>query len=84
MSLLIIVVFVLGYVAIATEHTIKIDKAASALITGMLCWAIYVFSLDHSLGHDLQHIIEHGIEGVGYSGGLIHHLYDIASILFFL
>jgi len=28
MSILIIVVFVLGYIAIALEHNIKIDKAA--------------------------------------------------------
>jgi glucan phosphoethanolaminetransferase (alkaline phosphatase superfamily) len=43
MSILILVVFVLGYIFIATEHSIKIDKAASALITGMVCWAISVF-----------------------------------------
>jgi Na+/H+ antiporter NhaD/arsenite permease-like protein len=84
MSILIIVVFVLGYIAIATEHSIKVDKAASALITGMLCWAIYVFSLNGVEGHDLQYIIEHGFPDKGYSGGLIHHLFDIGSILFFL
>ena len=60
MAILILIVFVLGYVAIALEHNIKIDKAAAALVTGMLCWALYVFSLD-AHGHDLQHIIEHGV-----------------------
>ncbi|MBO6516299.1 MAG: sodium:proton antiporter NhaD [Bacteroidia bacterium] len=80
MYIFIVVVFVLGYIAIALEHNIKIDKAASALITGMVCWALYVFSIDGS-GHEIQHIIEHGHGG---SGGLIHHLYDIGSILFFL
>ncbi|HBN04088.1 MAG TPA: sodium:proton antiporter, partial [Bacteroidetes bacterium] len=79
MSLLIIVVFVLGYAAIAFEHPLKIDKAASALITGMLCWTIYVISLNG--GHDAVHIIEHGADG---HGGLYHHLFDIANILFFL
>ena len=83
MLILIIVVFVLGYTAIALEHPLKVDKAASALITGMLCWAIYVFSIGDS-GHDIVHTIEHGVEGLSYSSGLIHHLYDIASILFFL
>ncbi|MFT4521861.1 MAG: Na+/H+ antiporter NhaD/arsenite permease-like protein [Bacteroidia bacterium] len=83
MTALIIVVFVLGYLAIATEHTIKIDKAASALITGMLCWAIYVFTLEGD-GHQIQHIIEHGREGFSFSGGLVHHIFDIGSILFFL
>jgi len=36
MAILILIVFVLGYVAIALEHNIKIDKAAAALVTGML------------------------------------------------
>ncbi len=37
-----IVIFVLGYAAIALEHTIRIDKAATALLTGVLCWTVYV------------------------------------------
>ena len=82
MSIFIIVVFVLGYLAIALEHNIKIDKAASALVTGMVCWAIYVFSMDGT-GHEIQHIIEHGVDGISYRSGLVHHLFDIGSILFF-
>lgn len=42
MYILMVVIFVLGYAAIAMEHTIRIDKAASALITGVLCWTVYV------------------------------------------
>ena len=79
MATLIIIIFILGYVCIALEHPLKIDKAASALVTGMLCWTIYVFSLDG--GHDIIHTIEHGLNG---SGGLYHHMFDIANILFFL
>ena len=37
-----LVIFVLGYTAIALEHNIRIDKAASALVTGVLCWTVYV------------------------------------------
>jgi len=66
---LMIIVFVLGYMAIALEHSIKVDKAASALIIGGLGWALYTFS-----GVDAHHINEH----------LSHHLVDIAEILFFL
>jgi Na+/H+ antiporter NhaD/arsenite permease-like protein len=83
MSILIVAVFILGYLAIALEHNIKIDKAASALITGMVCWALYVFTLDGH-GHEITHIIEHGVEGISYRNGLVHHLFDIGSILFFL
>ncbi len=64
-----IVVFVLGYLAIALEHSIKVDKAASALIIGALGWSLFAFS-----GVDPHHITEE----------LQHHLVDIAEILFFL
>lgn len=37
-----VVVFVLGYMAIALEHPLKVDKAASALIIGSLTWTIYI------------------------------------------
>ena len=83
MAIAIIVVFVLGYAAIALEHPIKIDKAASALITGVGCWALYVFSIEGG-GHEILHAIEHGAASLTYRNGLVHHLYDIAGILFFL
>ena len=67
--ILMLVVFVLGYLAIALEHPLKVDKAASALIIGALGWALYAFS-----GVDFHHIGEH----------LSHHVVDIAEILFFL
>jgi Na+/H+ antiporter NhaD/arsenite permease-like protein len=66
---LMIIVFVLGYMAIALEHSVKVDKAASALLIGGICWALYAFS-----GVDAHHMNEH----------LSHHLVDIAEILFFL
>lgn len=39
---LMLVVFILGYVAIALEHSIKIDKAATAIILGVLVWAVFI------------------------------------------
>jgi len=44
MEFLIITVFVIGYLAIAFEHPIKINKTASALLTGVLCWTLFVLS----------------------------------------
>jgi Na+/H+ antiporter NhaD/arsenite permease-like protein len=38
---LMIVIFILGYTAIALEHPLKIDKAASALLTGTILWGLY-------------------------------------------
>ncbi|MBP8849694.1 MAG: sodium:proton antiporter NhaD [Breznakibacter sp.] len=69
MTLLIILIFVLGYIAIATEHSIKINKAASALITGVLTWSVYIL-----LSPD-KHLV---------SEQLAHHFGEFAGILFFL
>ena len=40
-----IVVFVLGYMAIALEHPLKVDKAASALLIGGITWALLAFGI---------------------------------------
>lgn len=44
MEFLLISIFILGYLAIALEHTIKIDKASSALILGVSLWTIVIMS----------------------------------------
>jgi Na+/H+ antiporter NhaD/arsenite permease-like protein len=44
MELLIILVFVVGYLAIAFEHPIKVNKTASAILTGVICWTLFVLS----------------------------------------
>lgn len=40
--IIIITIFVLGYAAIVFEHPLKINKTASALVTGILTWAVFV------------------------------------------
>jgi len=40
----IIILFVLGYLAIALEHQIHINKAALAILTGVLCWTLYALN----------------------------------------
>ena len=35
-------VFILGYLCIAFEHTLKIDKSASALLTAVLVWTLLI------------------------------------------
>ncbi|HBH07658.1 MAG TPA: sodium:proton antiporter [Flavobacteriales bacterium] len=51
MYYLMIVVFVIGYALIALEHSIRIDKAASALLTGVIVWSLFVFGAE-----DILHI----------------------------
>ncbi len=43
MFILMVIIFVLGYTAIALEHPLKIDKSASALVLGMSLWVVYIF-----------------------------------------
>lgn len=69
MPVLIITVFVLGYLAIAFEHSLRINKAATALVTGVLCWTLFMVVTD-----DKEYVNEQ----------LIHHLGDVSQILFFL
>jgi hypothetical protein len=46
MFYLIIVLFFLGFTAIALEHKLSVDKAAVALITGVLVWVCIAFGGD--------------------------------------
>lgn len=98
MELVIIVVFVLGYLAIALEHPIKINKTASALVTAVVCWTIFAVSgspdtlLASTKYADFMH--ELGEKAAAMTAGEIHieyvveqlehHLAEISQILFFL
>ena len=39
-----LVIFILGYTMIALEHPLKIDKAASAILTGTVLWGLYALN----------------------------------------
>ena len=67
--MLITLIFIIGYATIAFEHPLKINKTASALLVGTICWTVYML--------DNQAIANTQIQ-------LSHHLSDIAEILFFL
>lgn len=49
MFYLILLIFVVGYAAIALEHPLKVDKTASALIVGVLTWTVYILNVDNIL-----------------------------------
>ncbi len=50
MNILLVVIFVVAYTAIALEHPIKINKSATALIATGLLWTVYaVLTGDHHL-----------------------------------
>jgi Na+/H+ antiporter NhaD/arsenite permease-like protein len=54
MFILMVVIFVMGYTAIALEHPLKIDKAASALLTGALLWGLYALNSAGILSLDIS------------------------------
>ena len=49
MFYLILIIFVLGYLMIALEHPLKVDKAATALILGVLTWTVYILNANSIL-----------------------------------
>jgi Na+/H+ antiporter NhaD/arsenite permease-like protein len=69
MTALIIIIFIIGYLAIASEHFIKINKASTALVTGVLCWVVYIMATP-----DKEAVSEQ----------LTGHLGELSGILFFL
>ncbi|WP_264480567.1 sodium:proton antiporter NhaD [Psychrobacter sp. I-STPA6b] len=79
------VVFVIGYLAIALEHNLHIDKAASALLTAVLVWTLLVFGVDTLFAEHATHAATEGVtHGAMLNIELRHHLAEIAEILFFL
>ena len=77
-----VVVFVIGYAMIALEHPLKIDKAASALITGVICWVLLVLGSTEILTMEFskfQHFVDFfkWSEHVGESWSLQNHIYEV-------
>lgn len=76
--MLMALIFVLGYLCIALEHPLKIDKAASAILTAVICWTVLVLGAES--------ILPALAEGASHevTTELRHHLGEISEILFFL
>lgn len=90
-----IVAFCVGYLMIVFEHQIHINKAASAILTGVVCWTIY------ALGHEqlvpekpfqdwLAHHASDSHAGISEKllflteSQLLYSVSEIAGIVFFL
>lgn len=85
-----IAVFVAGYMMIALEHPLRVNKAASALLLGVIMWTLFALGnplalpdysparayLEANPGSTFISWVTHV--------ALIHHLGEIAEILFFL
>ncbi len=79
LTLLIVIVFILGYVAIALESITKVNKAAIALLMFVVCWTLFMFNpsayLPDAVGDSIGQVVGKVIE---------EHLGSTATTLFFL
>lgn len=64
-----VTLFIVGYILIALENPIKINKTATALLLGMSLWCIYSISIG-----DINKV----------NDSVLYHMGDITEILFFL
>ncbi|MFL3661196.1 MAG: sodium:proton antiporter NhaD [Polaribacter sp.] len=93
MEAVIIIVFVMGYLAITLEHNIKLDKLIPALIMMAVCWALVALGIDSfsnwfdSSSHGLVEgfaTMPHDDKLHLVEETLLHHLGKTAEILVFL
>jgi len=93
METLIIIVFIVGYLAITLEHNLKIDKLIPALVMMALSWALISLGIDnfgewfdsgkHALLDNFGLLSHEGKMEV-MEESLLHHLGKTAEILVFL
>ena len=99
MEIFIVLVFVVGYLAITLEHSLKIDKLVPALLMMALAWAGVAFGIDGFTGWFDSHLSQmlDGTNGtvdfatLGHEerlhtleGTLLHHFGKTCEILIFL
>lgn len=90
MFILMVVVFVLGYTAIALEHPLNVNKSATALILGVVLWVLLMVGGEGILV-DTTHFKEYLSQVIGGDfpswiahAALLEHLGEISEIIFFL
>jgi len=93
MESIIILVFVLGYLAITLEHNLKIDKLIPALGMMAICWAIVALGIDQfpNWFDSAKHALVEGFPSLLHEEKLhlleetlLHHLGKTAEIIVFL
>jgi Na+/H+ antiporter NhaD/arsenite permease-like protein len=99
METTIVIIFILGYLGITLEHSIKIDKLVPALLMMAICWALIAFGLGgfvnwfDSDSHEMVKgfaSLPHEAQGHGpskmmwFENTLLHHFGKTCEILVFL
>lgn len=96
METVVVLTFILGYVAITMEHSLKIDKLIPALLMMAVCWAVIALGIDgftnwfaqnHETGKtELMNIslLAHDEKMGLLENTLLHHFGKTSEILIFL
>ena len=93
METLIILIFIVGYLAIALEHSLKLDKLIPALAMMAILWALIAFGIEvfPNWFNSSAHALVDGFSNFSIDEKrhlleetLLHHLGKTAEILFFL
>lgn len=93
LTALIVAIFVVGYILIALEHPLKIDKTAPALMTGVLTWALFSLGVNfwgytvpfEDVFHHMGMVFDSSVPNHIHVERLLgHFVTEIAYILFFL
>tara|TARA_B110000091_G_scaffold10817_1_gene10428 strand:- start:918 stop:2312 length:1395 start_codon:yes stop_codon:yes gene_type:complete len=93
MESVIIIVFIVGYLAITLEHNLKLDKLIPALVMMAVCWAVVALGIDSFSNwfDSANHGLVEGFAAKGHEAKmhlveetLLHHLGKTAEILVFL
>ena len=93
METLLVVIFVVGYLAITLEHNLKIDKLIPALAMMAVMWALMSFGIDgfSSWFDSSEHALMEGFGAFDHAEKLelleetlLHHLGKTSEILVFL
>lgn len=78
LTIAIVALFVFGYLLIALESFVKIDKAAIALLMFVLCWTLFMVLPESYIGGSGEDLLAR------VSGIIEHHLGSTSTTLFFL
>ena len=99
MEIAIVIVFIIGYLAITLEHSIKIDKLVPALLMMAISWALIAFGLDNFTNwfDSNNHTLVSGFSSLPHQSDLhgaskmrwfeetlLHHFGKTCEILIFL
>ena len=99
METAIVIVFIIGYLAITLEHSIKIDKLVPALLMMAISWALIAFGLDNFTNwfDSNNHTLVSGFSSLPHQSDLhgaskmrwfeetlLHHFGKTCEILIFL